>query len=179
MTWPESRVPGAPLTDDLAGRRGQTDGAAKLAEHGRHQFRGCAPWWNHILHRLVAPAAFHDGWGRPVAWLAEAIAELDDDCFPLVASACRGMLRQAGERVPRPRRPSSSVPCQLRKLGITSRELDVFQLIGQGCSNAEITARLSISTKTVESHVTSMIIKAGLTCRRELVAFAAIPPAVA
>ena len=39
-----------------------------------------------------------------------------------------------------------------RKLGITTRELDVFQLIGHGCSNAEIAARLFISPKTVESH---------------------------
>jgi DNA-binding CsgD family transcriptional regulator len=163
----------------LAGRRGQPYLAAELAERGREAFSGCAPWWNHILHRLVAPAALRDRWGRPVDWLAEAVAELDDDGFPLVASACRGLLRQAGEPVPRPRRPSSSMPGQLRKLGITGRELDVFHLIGQGCSNADIAERLFISPKTVETHVTSLIIKTGLTCRRELVAFAACLPAVA
>jgi DNA-binding CsgD family transcriptional regulator len=147
--------------------------AGELAEAGRRYFQGCAPYWNHILHRLVAPAALSDGWGEPVAWLREAAADLDDSCFALVASACRGVLRKTGERVPRQRRATTSMPANLRRLGITNRELDVFLLIGKGCSNAEIASRLSISPKTVESHATSIIMKAGLSCRRELVAFAA------
>ncbi len=163
----------------LAGRRGDVRHAEEMAERGRQHYLGCAPWWNHILHRLVASAALRDGWGEPVAWLREAAADLDDSGFTLVASACRGILRQAGERVPRQRRAGSTVPAQLRRLGITSRELDVFVLIGQGCSNAEIAGRLSISPKTVESHVTSIITKTSLTCRRELVAFAARPAASA
>ncbi|MGN6792622.1 MAG: response regulator transcription factor, partial [Streptosporangiaceae bacterium] len=158
-----------------AGRSGDLARAEDMAERGRQYYQGCAPWWNHILHRLVATAALRDGWGEPVAWLREAAADLDDAGFALVASACRGILRKAGERVPRQRRAGKSVPIQLRNLGITNRELDVFLLIGQGCSNAEIAARLFISPKTVESHVTSIIMKAGLTCRRELVAFAARP----
>ncbi len=163
----------------LAGRRGDVRRADELAERGRQYYAGCAPWWNHILHRLVATAALRDGWGEPATWLREAAAGLDEAGFALVASACRGLLRQAGERVPRQRKAGASVPGQLRRLGITSRELDVFVLIGQGCSNAEIAARLSISPKTVESHVTSIIAKTSLTCRRELVAFAARPPASA
>jgi DNA-binding CsgD family transcriptional regulator len=156
-----------------AGRRGDVARASELAEAGRRYYQGCAPWWNHILHRLVATAALRDGWGEPVAWLREAAADLDDSGFALVASACRGILRKAGERVPRQRRARTSMPAKLRRLGVTNRELDVFLLIGQGCSNAEIASRLSISPKTVESHVTSLILKAGLNCRRELVAFAA------
>ncbi|HEX5188274.1 MAG TPA: AAA family ATPase [Streptosporangiaceae bacterium] len=161
----------------LAGRRGDAQRAGDLAERGRRYYAGCAPWWNHILHRLVATAALRDGWGEPVTWLREAAAGLDEAGFALVASACRGLLRQAGERVPKQRRAGAAMPGQLRGLGITSRELDVFTLIGQGCSNAEIAARLSISPKTVESHVTSIIAKTGLTGRRELVAFAARSPA--
>ncbi len=163
----------------LAGRRGDVSRAEELAERGRQYYLGCAPWWNHIWHRLVAVAALRDGWGEPVPWLRQAAGDLDDSGFALVASACRGILRKAGERVPRQRRAGASVPGALRKLGITTRELDVFQLIGQGCSNAEIAARLFISPKTVESHVTSIIMKAGLSCRRELVAFAARPAASA
>jgi DNA-binding CsgD family transcriptional regulator len=162
-----------------AGRGGDVAQAEKLAEAGRQYFLGCAPWWNHILHRLVATAALRDGWGEPVTWLREAAADLDDNGFALVASACRGILRKAGERVPRTRRVGASMPPQLRKLGITNRELDVFLLIGQGCSNTEIASRLLISPKTVESHVTSIITKTGLTGRRELVAFAARPLASA
>ena len=159
----------------VAGRAGDVRRAEELAERGRQYYLDCAPWWNHILHRLVAAAALRDGWGEPVPWLRAAADELDESGFALVASACRGLLRQAGERVPSQRRAGSAVPGQLRRLGITSRELDVFVLIGQGCSNAEIASRLVISPKTVESHVTSIITKAGLTCRRELVAFAARP----
>ncbi|HKR71023.1 MAG TPA: AAA family ATPase [Streptosporangiaceae bacterium] len=161
-----------------AGRRGEKARAGELAEAGRQYFLGLAPWWNHILHRLVATAALHDGWGEPVAWLRDAAADLDEGRFALVGSACRGILRKAGERVPRQRRGGgTAMPAELRRLGITKRELDVFVLIGQGCSNAEIGSRLVISTKTVESHVTSIIMKAGLSCRRELVAFAARPAA--
>ncbi|HEX9064999.1 MAG TPA: AAA family ATPase [Streptosporangiaceae bacterium] len=147
--------------------------AAELAEEGRQLYASCAPWWNHLLHWLVAPAALTDGWGQPAAWLREAASGLDEAGYALVASACRSQLRQVGERVPRPRRPAHNLPGQLRSLGLTSRELDVFLLIGLGCSNAEIGSRLSISAKTVETHVTSLIAKTGLGGRRELVAFAA------
>jgi DNA-binding CsgD family transcriptional regulator len=162
-----------------AGRRGEVARAEEMAEAGRQYYLGCAPWWNHILHRLIATAALHDGWGEPVAWLREAAADLDDSGFALVASACRGILRKAGVSVPRQRRAGTSMPAELRRLGITNRELDVFVLIGQGCSNAEIGSRLFISPKTVESHVTNIIMKTGLSCRRELVAFAARPTASA
>jgi DNA-binding CsgD family transcriptional regulator len=162
-----------------AGRSGDVARAEHLAEAGRQYYLGCAPWWNHILHRMVATAALRDGWGEPVTWLREAVTDLDDSGFALVASACRGILRKAGERVPRTRRPGASMPPPLRRMGITNRELDVFLLIGQGCANTEIASRLLISPKTVESHVTSIITKTGLTCRRELVAFAARPLASA
>jgi len=158
----------------LAGREGRPERAAGLAEQGRAEFAGCAPWWNHFLRRLVAPAALADGWGEPAAWLRQAIGELDAAGYGAQASACRGLLRQAGEPVPRQGRGSARVPRALRELGVTSREMDVFQLIGQGSSNAEIAARLVISPKTVETHVSSLVHKTGLTGgRRELVAYAA------
>jgi len=158
----------------LAGRDGRPRQAAELAEQGRAIFARCAPWWNHILRRLVAPSALADGWGEPAAWLRQAIGELDAAGYGRLASACRGMLRQAGEPVPRQGRGSARVPLALRQIGVTSREMDVFQLIGQGSSNAEIAERLVISPKTVETHVASLVHKAGLTGgRRELIAYAA------
>ncbi len=157
----------------LAGRQGQRDLADELAEQGRGHFERCAPWWNHVMHRLVATAALRDGWGQPAAWLRQAIGELDERGLHQAASACRGILRQSGERVPRSGRGSAKVPQQLRRLGVTSREMDVFVMVGQGRSNAEIAARLVISSKTVETHVASLAAKAGLAGRRELVAYAA------
>ena len=160
----------------LAGRRESAAGkarAAKLAQEGWQFFAPCAPWWNHLMRWLISPAALADGWGQPGSWLRDAAAGLQDAGYALAASACRSQLRQAGERVPRPRKPAQNMPAGLRPLGLTSRELDVFLLIGLGCSNAEIGSRLSISAKTVETHVTSLIAKTGLGGRRELVAFAA------
>jgi DNA-binding CsgD family transcriptional regulator len=61
----------------------------------------------------------------------------------------------------------------MRRLGITSREMDVFLLVARGHSNAEIAAKLYISPKTVETHIASLIAKTGRHGRRELVAHAA------
>jgi DNA-binding CsgD family transcriptional regulator/tetratricopeptide (TPR) repeat protein len=159
----------------LAGRAGKAgkSRADRLAEQGWQLFEPCAPWWNHLMRWLVSSSALADGWGQPAAWLRDASVGLEEAGYPLVASACRSQLRRAGERVPRPRKPAQNMPDELRSLGLTSRELDVFLLIGLGYSNAEIGSRLSISAKTVETHVTSLIAKAGLGGRRELVAFAA------
>jgi DNA-binding CsgD family transcriptional regulator len=75
--------------------------------------------------------------------------------------------------VPRCGRGNAHVPGELRKLGVTSREMDIFLLVGDGQSSAEIAAHLFISPKTVETHIASLIAKLGLRYRRELVAYAA------
>jgi DNA-binding CsgD family transcriptional regulator len=157
----------------LAGRDGQTARASGLAVDGSAQFEPFAPWWNHLARRLVAPAALRDGWGEPAQWLREAASGFEATSHDELASACRGILRRAGERVPRSGRGSATVPAQMRGLGITSREMDVFLLVAQGASNAEIAAKLYISPKTVQTHITSLVAKTGKTCRRELVAHAA------
>jgi DNA-binding CsgD family transcriptional regulator len=157
----------------LAGRAGDRDRATELAECGRAQFSRCAPYWNHLLHRHVAPDAFKAGWGEPAQWLRNAIGDLEPAGFDQLASACRGLLRRAGERVPRSGRGSASVPRQLRNLGVTSREMDVLLLVGQGISNTEIATKLYISPKTVETHIGSLALKTGQAGRRALVAHAA------
>ena len=157
----------------LEGRDGHADRAAALAEEGRVHFAPFAPWWNNLARRLVAPAALEDSWGEPVAWMREAAAEFEVTSHDRLASACRGILRRAGERVPRSGRGSARVPPQMRRLGITSREMDVFLLVARGFSNAEIASRLYISPKTVETHVASLVAKTGQAGRRELVAHAA------
>lgn len=157
----------------LAGREGHRDRATALAAEGSSLLAPYAPWWNQLGRRLVAPAAFEHGWGRPGDWLREAAAGFDDSGHRRLASACRGLLRQAGERVPRSGRGSALVPAQLQRLGVTSREMDVFLLVARGLSNTEIATRLFISPKTVETHVASLVIKTGQAGRRELVAHAA------
>jgi DNA-binding CsgD family transcriptional regulator/tetratricopeptide (TPR) repeat protein len=157
----------------LEGRDGHRELAGSLADEGRAILAPFAPWWNHLARRLVAPAALDDGWGAPADWLREAAADFQASGHTRLASACRGILRRAGERVPRSGRGSAHVPAQMRRLGITSREMDVFLLVAAGCSNAEIAQQLFISPKTVETHIASLVAKTGQAGRRELVAHAA------
>jgi DNA-binding CsgD family transcriptional regulator len=157
----------------LAGREGEAARAAELTAEGSEHFRSFAPWWNHLACRLVAPAALRDGWGQPLSWLRAAASGFDATSHRQLASACRGILRQAGERVPRSGRGSATVPAQLSGLGVTSREMDVLLLAASGTSNAEIAGRLYISPKTVQTHIASLVAKTGQTSRRELVAHAA------
>lgn len=157
----------------LAGRDGDQGRATKLADQAGQFFAGAAPCWNHMLHRLVADDAFSGGWGDPAGWMRDAIGDLEAAGFDRLASACRGVLRKNGQRVPRSGRGEASVPRPLRQLGITSREMDVLLLVARGISNAEIATKLFISTKTVETHIGSLISKTGQGGRRELVAHAA------
>jgi DNA-binding CsgD family transcriptional regulator len=157
----------------LEGQQGHAARASALAEEGARHMRTFAPWWNHLVRRLIAPAALAGGWGQPLSWLREATAEFEMSGHSRLASACRGLLRQAGERVPRAGRGNAQVPPQMRRLGITSREMDVFLLVARGFSNTEIAQKLYISPKTVETHIASLVAKTGQTGRRELVAHAA------
>ena len=157
----------------ILGRDGYAERAAELAEEGSVQFSASAPWWNYVLRRMVAPAAFEDGWGEPAAWLRAAIGDFEASGHDRLASGCRAILRRAGERVPRSGRGEAAVPAELRRLGVTSREMDVFLLVGLAHSNSQIGTRLFISPKTVETHVASLIAKMDRTSRRELVALAA------
>jgi predicted ATPase/DNA-binding CsgD family transcriptional regulator len=61
-----------------------------------------------------------------------------------------------------------SGPGVLPKSGISAREAEVLAAIGEHLSNAEISTKLFISVRTVESHVSSLLRKLGATDRREL-----------
>jgi DNA-binding CsgD family transcriptional regulator len=77
-----------------------------------------------------------------------------------LAELCNGVitpaLRQAVEPLP-----------------LTQREREVVDLIAQGLSNREVAARLSLSLRTVESHIYRAMLKTGTTGRDELVALLA------
>lgn len=60
-------------------------------------------------------------------------------------------LRRAGERLP-----------------LTERETEVVMLIGEGLSDRAIAVRLSLSVRTVESHIYRARVKTGTTSRAEL-----------
>jgi DNA-binding CsgD family transcriptional regulator len=55
---------------------------------------------------------------------------------------------------------------------LSKREVEVLRLLGEGLTNAEIAARLYISTKTVATHVGNVFAKLQLRNRAEAAAFA-------
>jgi DNA-binding NarL/FixJ family response regulator len=55
---------------------------------------------------------------------------------------------------------------------LTAREAEVLALLGEGLSNAEIAARLYISTKTAGNHVSNILAKLHLRSRQEAAGYA-------
>ncbi len=60
---------------------------------------------------------------------------------------------------------------------LTPQETQITQLAREGLSNAEISARLFLSTRTVEWHLRKVYIKLGISSRRQL--STALAPAAA
>ncbi len=76
--------------------------------------------------------------------------------------------RAAGRSVPRgPNAATKGNPG-----GLTDRETEVVRLVAAGCTNAEIGARLHITTKTAGHHVSNVLAKLGVRSRAEAVAAA-------
>jgi DNA-binding NarL/FixJ family response regulator len=57
---------------------------------------------------------------------------------------------------------------------LTPREREVLRLIARGYSYKEVAARLSLSVKTIETHVSSVLRKLQLSSRHELTTWAAV-----
>ena len=54
--------------------------------------------------------------------------------------------------------------------GLTARQVEVLGLLGEGLTDAEIAARLSLSTRTVGHHVSALLAKLGVSSRRQAAA---------
>lgn len=85
------------------------------------------------------------------------------------AEALRQKLRQAGvSNVPRGPRPST----RENPFGLTSRQRDILTLLAQDLTNAEIAARLHLSSKTVDNHVSAILAKMDVHTREDAAAVA-------
>ena len=66
-----------------------------------------------------------------------------------------------------------SVPVQRDALAaLSERELEVVRLVAEGLSNKEISARLSLSDKTVKNHISHILAKMNLTARTQVAVYA-------
>jgi DNA-binding CsgD family transcriptional regulator len=116
-------------------------------------------WWQHRIRLLVASDAVASSWGDPIGWAREALPVFVRRGDDRLATRCREVLRRAGVPVPRQGRGDTAVPARLRGYGVTSREMDVLQLVAEGLTNAAIAARLVLSPRTVETHVANLVTK--------------------
>ena len=160
------------------GREGRVAAAGHCVERGDRLLR-TAPWYHHLVRRLVAERAITDGWGDPAAWMDEAARYFDGSKSERLAAACRALLRRTGARVARSTRSARELPERLRGAGVTAREAEVLDLVGAGLSNAQIAAQLFLSERTVEHHIGWLRRKLDIDSRAQLVAYAAAEAATA
>jgi DNA-binding CsgD family transcriptional regulator len=151
------------------------DGDRAAAEDAFRTADGAAdryPLFRAVGLRLVAEAALTHPFGEPVEWLRDAETEFVRRGLHRVAAACRGLLARAGAPTARRRGCDVALPPALLRLGVTAREAEVLDLVGEPLSNKDIAGRLFLSPRTVEKHVASLLAKTGAADRSALVRLA-------
>ena len=101
--------------------------------------------------------------------MLDGLRMLDELGASGTANRARAMLRAKGvTSVPRgPTRGTRRNPA-----GLTNRQLDVLELLTEGLTNAEIAARLVVSVRTVDHHVSAILDKLAVGTRQEAAAMA-------
>jgi DNA-binding CsgD family transcriptional regulator len=144
-------------------RRGKScQSAIDEAEHHARQ----APFLRHMLRTIVAPALYHAGFTGAESWLREADAFCVQSGERAMQRRVRAALTSIGAKLPRG--ASAAMPPSLARLQITAREAEILRLISIGKSNNDIAQLLVLSVRTVESHVSSLLSKSGLSTRSAL-----------
>jgi DNA-binding CsgD family transcriptional regulator len=147
---------------ELRNGRSPSESIAEADHLVRH-----TPFHRHMLRTIIAPVVYQAGMEAAAeGWLREADAFCSAAGERALQRRVRHILGSIGVKVPRG--STSAVPPHLARLGITARETEILRLVNDGLSNADISHRLFISTRTVESHVSSMLQKTGRATRAQL-----------
>jgi len=115
------------------------------------------PVWRELALMFAGETGSRDGWGEPDKWLADAAGGFARHGLDALAVRCHSVL--------------SSLVNRWADLGVTAREAEVLGLVVEGLANRDVAARLSLSTRTVEKHMESLLRKSGCASRTQLVAF--------
>lgn len=97
----------------------------------------------------------------------QALAMADSLGARPLASALRSALTAAGVQGI-PRRPRQTSPAPAVE-GLTPRQMEILQLLGEGLTNADVADRLFLSTRTVDHHVSAILTRLGAKNRSQAV----------
>ena len=122
------------------------------------QWREAAAAFEAAKRPYEAAVALCDG--DDAAQLQHAIETLERLGDATVIVNARLKLRALGVRGPR-------LSTRANPAGLTTRELEILELVDQGLRNADIATRLYLSAKTVDHHVSSILSKLGARTRGE------------
>jgi DNA-binding CsgD family transcriptional regulator len=145
---------------------GPSDGCPPEYAAGlRGDWRAAADAWSAIGAPYERALELVDS-GEPEP-MREALAVLDRLGAAPAAALTRRRLRAAGV-LSVPRGPQAATRAD--PTGLTARQQEVLTLLAAGLTNGEIAARLVLSVRTVDHHVSAVLAKLGVATRREAVA---------
>ncbi len=146
---------------------GLTSAPGSIAEPFARQIAG--DWWGAaaLWAQLGCPyeqaLALADGDAEAMRHALELFEQLGAQ--PAMALVRRRFRQQGIAGIPRGPRPST----RTNQAGLTSRQLEVLELLAEGFSNAEIASRLFTSPKTIEHHVSAVLAKLGVHSRAQAI----------
>ena len=118
-------------------------------------------WRAAAAHWREAGCAYYEACALSHGEPAEALRIFDRLGAVAPARRLRADLRDRGLSVPRGPRPTTAAD----PTGLTGRQREVLRLLADGLSNADIAARLTLSAKTVDHHVSAVLTKLGVASR--------------
>jgi DNA-binding NarL/FixJ family response regulator len=96
--------------------------------------------------------------------MLDGLRMLDDLAARPAAALLRRRLRERGlAQVPRGPKPTT----RANPAGLTDRQVEILHMVAAGRTNAEIAAKLVLSIRTVDHHVSAVLQKLGVTSRRQ------------
>ena len=136
------------------------DVAEPFAAQIAGDWRRAAELWNELGCPYESALALADAdEDMPLRQALEALQSLG--ARPAASIVARRLRVRGAKGVTRGPRPGT----QRNPAGLTTREVEVLELMAQGLRNAEIAERLVVSVKTVDHHVSAILRKLGVQTR--------------